>query len=77
MGLPVDLKEEENASPSHIHGKNKGDIPSFQDLEEDHFLNNPLCEPHHLVGSLKEGEEKLRVCKEIFVDENALVSRCC
>ena len=28
-------------------------------------------------GSLKEGERKIREAKEIFVDVNALVSRCC
>ena len=40
-------------------------------------MNNILCEPHHFIGSLKEGEENIIETKELFVDANALVSRCC
>ena len=35
-----------------------------------------LLSAHHLGGSLKEGEEKIKASNEIFVDVNALVSRC-
>ena len=45
--------------------------------EEDHFVKNILCDPHHLGGPLKEGEERIVAAKELFVDANVLVSRCC
>ena len=35
------------------------------------------CEPHHLGGSLKEGEDNIKEAKEIFLDTNALKLICC
>ena len=39
-------------------------------------MKDPLCEPHHLGGSLNEREEKIISSKNIFVDVNALMSTC-
>ena len=61
----------------HIHGKDEEGMPRFHSFEEYHLVKDPLCEPHHLGGSLKEGEEKLRESKELFINSNSLVSNCC
>ena len=53
------------------------DTQSFYPLEEDHIFKDPLCETHHLGGSLKESEENIIAAKDIiFVDANALVLEC-
>ena len=40
-------------------------------------MKDPLCKPHHLGGSLKEGEEKPRASKELLVGVDFFMSRCC
>ena len=40
-------------------------------------MEDILCEPHHLSGSLKEDREKLMTALKNLVDINALVARCC
>ena len=63
FGFLVDLKEEYHACPSHLHGEDEEESPRFHSLEEENFVNNPLCEPHHLGGSLKEGEDNIKEAK--------------
>ena len=40
-------------------------------------MEDLLCEPRHLSGSIKEDREKIMVAMNKFVDINALVARCC
>ena len=40
-------------------------------------MEDLLCEPHNLSGSLKEDRNKLMEAMKTFVDINALVARCC
>ena len=56
------------------HNKNS---PICQILEEETLVEDLLCEPHHLSGSLKEDREKLMAALKNLVDINALVARCC
>ena len=46
-------------------------------LEEETLVEDLLCEPHNLSGSLKEDRKKLMESMKNFVDINALVERCC
>ena len=46
-------------------------------LEEETLLEDIICEPHNLSGSLKEDINKHRESMKTFVDINALVARCC
>ena len=46
-------------------------------LEEETLVEDLLCEPHILSGSLKEDINKLMAAMKNFVDINALVARCC
>ena len=40
-------------------------------------MENLICEPHHLSGSLKEDRENFMESMKNLVDINALVARCC
>ena len=40
-------------------------------------MEDILCEPHNLSGSIKEDREKLMDAMNNLVDINALVARCC
>ena len=40
-------------------------------------MEDIICEPHHLIGSLKEDKDKLMAALKNLVDINALVARCC
>ena len=46
-------------------------------LEEETLVDDLLCEPHNLSGSLKEERNNLIKSMKNFVDINALVARCC
>ena len=41
------------------------------------LVEDILCEPHYLSGSLKEDQEKLMETTRKFVETNALVTKCC
>ena len=40
-------------------------------------MEDILCEPHHLIGALREDREKLMAAMNNLVDINAWVARCC
>ena len=40
-------------------------------------MEDILCEPHNLIGSLKEDRKNLREAMKFFFDINSLVARCC
>ena len=46
-------------------------------LEEENLVEDLLCEPQNLSGSIKEDKKKLMEAMKNFVDINALVERCC
>ena len=47
----------------------------FQSLDEGNLMENILCEPHNLSGSLKEDGENLMESMNNLVDINAWVER--
>ena len=46
-------------------------------LEEEPLVEDLLCEPHNMIGSLNEDIKKLMEAMKKFVDINALMARCC
>ena len=51
--------------------------PICQLLEEYTFVEDIICEPHNLSGSLNKDKKNLMESMKKFVDINALVERCC
>ena len=49
----------------------------FQPFDEGNFMEDILCDTHHLSGSLKKDREKLMASMNNLVDINALVEICC
>ena len=50
---------------------------SHQPLEGVKIMEDLLCDPHHLIGSLNEDKYKLMEAMNKFVETNTLVTRCC
>ena len=55
----------------------KKDDLMCQPLEGETLVEDLLCEPHQLRGSLKEDKEKLIAAMNNLANINALVTRCC
>ena len=55
----------------------KKDGTRCQPLQGETLVEDLLCEPHHLSGSLKEDRENLMAAMNNFVYTNALVARGC
>ena len=74
VSIIVDSKDDDHDKISLLYGEDRGENTRCHPLKGVTLVEDLICEPHHLSGSLKEDREKLMEVMKNFVDTNALVT---